>query len=170
MKLPELPKEFNKVYETIKIDLPGGFTFEPSYLTAGAIVLLIFLLILTLGQLRHRFLDWHIKGFLPGILFGVILTLIVEGFALVGGHTIITSVLGWKNAPKPLSVALDSGRKELADVLGVKEISFPEGECKAQVKIERQDDEEPTSKSVLSDFFTLDIEGKEIIQNQICNE
>lgn len=40
---------------------------------------------------------------------------------LIGGRTLITEVLGWKNPPKILSKVLDTGRTKLVDVLGVKD-------------------------------------------------
>ena len=167
MKVPELPAQFSKAYETFPVNLPGGFVIEPNYLSAGAIVFLLFLLILTLGQLRHRLLHWHIKGFMPGIIFGIIITLIFEGFALVGGHTIITGILGWENAPKPISVALDSGRNQLANVLGVSDVSIKAPEC-LPAQAGKNENTEITPKSVLSNYFKLDDTGRDTIQGQIC--
>ena len=46
------------------------------------------------------------------------LALIIEGFLIIKGGTILTGVLGWKNAPAPISVALDAGRAKLTQVLG----------------------------------------------------
>jgi len=31
----------------------------------------------------------------------------------------LTEALGWKNAPKPIQIALDSGRSKLVQVLGI---------------------------------------------------
>jgi hypothetical protein len=56
---------------------------------------------------------------LIGLFFGVLLTLILEGFLLINGHTAITSLLGWKNAPKPISTVLDLGKEKLTNVLGM---------------------------------------------------
>lgn len=92
-----------------------------SYLQAGAIVFLIFLLVLTLAQVRRHYIDWSFKGALFGIFFGFLLALFLEGFLIIGGRTAITEVLGWKNAPKPLSVALDAGREKLITVLGIQD-------------------------------------------------
>lgn len=99
----------------------GKFNMPFSYLQAGAIVFLIFLLVLTLAQVRRHYIDWSFKGALFGIFFGFLLALFLEGFLIIGGRTAITEVLGWKNAPKPLSVALDAGREKLITVLGIQD-------------------------------------------------
>ena|SRR5688572_1524074 len=99
----------------------GNFSMPVSFLQAGAIVFLIFLLVLTLAQVRRHYVDWSFKGALFGIFFGFLLALILEGFLIIGGRTAITEVLGWKNAPKPLSVALDAGRTKLIQVLGIQD-------------------------------------------------
>lgn len=90
-----------------------------SYLQAGAIIFLIFFLVLSLAQLRRHYVDMSFKGAVFGIFFGFLLALFLEGFLIIGGRTAITEVLGWKNAPKPLSVALDAGREKLIKVLGI---------------------------------------------------
>ncbi len=86
---------------------------------AIAIVVLIFFLLLTLAQLRRHYVHWSFKGALFGIFFGFLLALILEGFLIIGGRTALTEVMGWKNAPKPLQVAIDSGRNKLVQVLGI---------------------------------------------------
>jgi len=40
---------------------------------------------------------------------------------IIGGRTAITGILGWKNAPAPISIALDAGRNKLIQVLGIKD-------------------------------------------------
>jgi len=50
-----------------------------------------------------------------------LLALILEGFLIIGGRTALTGVLGWKNAPAPISLALDAGRSKLIQVLGIKD-------------------------------------------------
>lgn len=115
----QLQEKVSVVFDTFTIDLPGGFIMQPNYLQAGLIVFLVFLLVLTLGQLRHRMNSWTLKGTMPGIGFGFAIALILEGFLLIGGRTLFTEVLGWENAPKPISNVLDTGRERLVDVLGV---------------------------------------------------
>lgn len=93
--------------------------FSKNYLQAVAIIVLVFLLVLTLAQVRRHYVHWSIKGGLVGIFFGFILALILEGFLLIAGRTALTEFLGWKDAPKPVATALDIGRKKLVNVLGV---------------------------------------------------
>ncbi|HET7098694.1 MAG TPA: hypothetical protein VFI61_00435 [Patescibacteria group bacterium] len=110
----------SQIFQTFNINI-GKYSIPFSILQAVAIVFLLFLLILSLAQFRRHFIDWSFKGAVFGIFFGFLLALILEGFLLIGGRTAITGVLGWKNAPKPISVALDAGRTKLVQVLGVTE-------------------------------------------------
>jgi hypothetical protein len=97
----------------------GNLSFSPSYLQAGAIIGLLFLLVLSLAQFRRHLLDWSLKGALFGLFFGILIAFIVEGFLIVGGKTAITEILGWKNAPQPLLSIIDASRAKLVTVLGV---------------------------------------------------
>ena len=112
-----LPPQAERLFGTFNLALPGGFNIAPNYVQAGAVVLLLFVLVLMMGQLRHRLLDWHMKGFLPGIAFGFIMALIIEGFLLVGGKTAFISVLGWENPPAPIGGVIDSGHGKLVELL-----------------------------------------------------
>ena len=104
----------------------GPLNFSPSYLQAGAIVALIFILVLTLAQFRRHYVNWSFKGAAFGIFFGFILALVLEGFLIVGGKTALTSVLGWQNPPKPVEMAIEAGREKLIQVLGISnEIKTP---------------------------------------------
>ena len=105
------------IFNTFDLNL-GKFSVPVSYWQAGAIVFLLFVLILTIARFRRHYIDWSLKGGIVGIFFGFLLALILEGFLLIGGKTALTEVLGWKNAPAPLSHALDAGRTKLIDVLG----------------------------------------------------
>ncbi len=122
MNFPALPPALQPTFNTLMTPhdyvLPGGLLFSPNLLMAILTVFLIFLLIMTFASLRHRYLGWHIKGILPGLSFGFILALILEGFLLLGGRTVLTEIIGWENAPKPVAVALDAGRNQLVKVLG----------------------------------------------------
>lgn len=122
--------------------------FSKNYLQAGAIIVLIFLLVISLAQFRHHFVKWSIKGGLVGLFFGILLTLILEGFLLVSGHTILTSVFGWKNPPKPFSTALDLGKEKLTNTLGV--IT------------------EPSSKDIISNMQSLNPDEIRKIKAIIC--
>lgn len=97
-----------------------GYSIPATYVQAGAIIILVFLLIISLAQFRQHFVKWSLKGGVVGLFFGFLLTIILEGFLLVSGHTILTSTLGWTNAPKPFSTALDLGKEKLINVLGEK--------------------------------------------------
>lgn len=123
----------------------GQDNIEPTYWQAAAIIFLIFLLVLTLARLRHMYISWSLgKSSVAMIFWGFLLALIVEGLLLIGGRTLLTETLGWKNAPKPISTALEAGRAKLVNVLGVKD------EVPATEETER-----PTYRSVVSDFQSL---------------
>ena len=98
----------------------GKFSFSSSYIQAGVVVALLFILVLMLAQLRRHFFDWSLKGALFGLFFGFLLALVLEGFLIIGGKTALTQVLGWKNAPKPVANLLEVGRNKLIQVLGAK--------------------------------------------------
>lgn len=122
--------------------------FSKNYLQAGAIIVLVFLLVVTLAQVRHHYVRWSLKGGLLGLLFGFLLTLILEGFLLVSGQTILTSIFGWKNPPKPFSTALDLGKEKLTNTLGV--IT------------------EPSSKDIISNMQSLNPDEIRKIKAIIC--
>ena len=138
-------------------DLPRGFIFQFSYFQAGLTALLIFLLILTLGQLRHRFVSWQASGVMPGIMFGFTIALILEGILILAGRTILTEVLGWKDAPKPISNALDAGRKQMVHVLGVTD-QIPSSMAS----------ETPTVGKMMSLYNEMDQQDKESLQSIVC--
>lgn len=112
----------------------GSFSLPFSYWQALAIVVLLFLLVLTLAQVRHHFVNWSFKGAVFGLFFGFLLALILEGFLIIGGKTALTELLGWKNAPKPFSVALGAGRDKLVQVLGL-EAQIPQSLAKDDVTV-----------------------------------
>lgn len=97
----------------------SNLSIAPTYIKAGAIIFLLFLLIVSLSQFRHHFVKWSMKGGLVGLFFGFLLALFLEGFLLIAGRTAVTELLGWKNAPKPIKTALDLGHQKLVNVLGV---------------------------------------------------
>ncbi len=97
----------------------GKFSLPVTYIQAAIVVGLVFLLILFLAKFRRHAVDWSLKGAVFGIFFGFLLALLIEGFLIIGGKTVLSSVLGWKNAPAPISIALDAGRSKLIQVLGI---------------------------------------------------
>lgn len=137
----------------------GKFSFSPSYVQAGAIVFLLFILILTLAQLRRHFVDWSLKGALVGLFFGFLLALILEGFLIIGGRTAITQVLGWKNPPKLVANLLEAGRGKLIKVLGEEiEIQIPETVAKIN----------PTFTEAVSFFQSLNPTEAQKFRSLIC--
>jgi hypothetical protein len=137
----------------------GKFSFSPSYIQVGAILVLLFVLVLVLAQFRRHFIDWSFKGALFGLFFGFLLALILEGFLIIGGKTAITQVLGWKNPPKPLANVLDLGKSKLIQVLGEKtEIQIPDAVAKLN----------PTFSDGVSFFQSLNPSEAQKLKNFIC--
>ena len=135
----------------------GGISFSPSLLQAGAIVALVFLLLLSVAQLRRHFIDWSVKGALFGIFIGFFLALILEGFLIIGGRTALTELLGWKSPPKPIANVLEVGRAKLISVLGVTD-EIPSSEAIAS----------PTSEDAIKILQTLDPNEMKKVKNLIC--
>jgi len=135
-----------------------GFYIEPTYWEAGAIVFLIFLLLLTLARVRYLYIHWSLgKNAFSLFFWGFLLALIIEGFFIIGGKTIVTEIIGWKNAPKPISTVLDFGREKLVDVLGVsEEIS------------QSQAASTPSASTVVSDFQSLSASESQKAKEAIC--
>lgn len=90
-----------------------------NYVQAGVILILLFVLVLSLAKVRSHFVKGSLNGGVVGLVFGIIFTLIVEGFLLLNGQTALMTVFGWKNAPKPFSTALEIGKDKFKTVLGV---------------------------------------------------
>lgn len=133
----------------------GKLEIAPTYWQAGLIVLLLFVLVFALARLRRLYVNWSLNSFLPAVGLGFLLALIFEGFMIISGKTVLIALLGWKNAPKPISTALDEGRSELVKVLGVSEnISVTEMEN--------------DYRKVISDFVNLNDEDKQKVNKYIC--
>ncbi len=135
----------------------GSLTFAPSYLQAGAVVVLLFILILTLASVRRHFIEWSFKGAIFGVFIGFLLALILEGFLIIGGKTALTEVVGWKNAPQPILSALDAGRSKLVSVLGVT-TDIPSSVAKAPM----------TANEVMKSFQSLNTSEAIKIKKMIC--
>jgi hypothetical protein len=135
----------------------GNTLFSSSYFLAGLIVFLLFILVLTLAQVRRHFIDWSFKGGIFGIFWGFLLALILEGFLLISGRTAVTEVLGWKNAPKPILTALDLGRAKLVNVLGMS-TEIPATSAKTNT----------TSEEVVKIFQTLNPSEAKKARFSIC--
>lgn len=153
------PSQFNKAYETLSVTLPGGLVAQPSYVSAGAIVILLFLLVLTLGQLRSRLVHWSYKGLFPGIFFGFALAIILEGFLLIHGSTAVTAVLGWKSPPEPVAKVLDDGKTKLTKVLD-----------EAQIEVNQEQIDPESSEEIITNFSALTDSQKTEVKAFICRE
>lgn len=126
---------------------------------AVAIIGLLFFLFLALAQVRRHMIDWSLKGAVFGIFFGFLLALILEGFLIIGGRTAITEIMGWKNAPKPLQVAIDSGRTKLVQVLGITD-EIPQSFAS----------EDPNSEDAINVLQSLDPSEIKKVKSIICEQ
>jgi hypothetical protein len=135
----------------------GGLVFTPSYVHAGAIVFLIFLLILTMARLRRLYVNWSLSGAVKMLGLGFTLAVIIEGFLLLGGRTLLTEIIGWENAPKPIAKVLDAGREKLVDVLGVSE-EIPQSVA----------DEPPTIEKIIGEYQTLSPKDARELKGILC--
>jgi len=134
----------------------GKILLMPTYINAAIVVVLLFFLVLTMAQVRRHFMTWSFKGAIFGILLGFLLALVVEGFLVIGGRTAFTEILGWKNAPKPVSTALNIGRERLLQVLGTN-TTIPSSEAKIDGVSE-----------ILGVFNKLSPGEKEKIKTEVC--
>lgn len=136
----------------------GGIEISPTYWQAGAILVLLFLLVFSLARLRFMYINWSLgKSAVAMFFWGFLLALIFEGFMIIGGKTLLTELLGWKNAPKPIITALDIGREKMIDAIGISS-QIPEPMAS----------EIPTVESVLWDMGTFSPEDMEKLKEIIC--
>jgi hypothetical protein len=135
-----------------------GIEIVPTYWEAFTIIILIFLLIFTLARMRYLYVHWHLsKTSLAMMFWGFVLTVILEGFLWLSGRTVLTTVLGWKNPPKPVAATLETGRDHLREVLGeTAEIDSAKAEAPA------------TYQSVVFDYKELNESDKETVQKFVC--
>lgn len=140
-----------------EFNLPGGFVFSPTYLQAGVVVLCLFLFIFAFGLMQRHQTQLTMKGIVPGIALGFTLALLIEAILLVGGKTVITELLGWKDAPKPISSAIEISRSHFVEVLGVNS-SVPEGN--AQNKL--------GTDGIMQSYEELSEKEKKSLQKLIC--
>lgn len=107
----------NQAFKTFTFKI-GSLSISPNYIEAALIVLLIFMLVFAMARMHRLFIDWSFKGAAMGVLVGFFLALVIEGFFIIGGSSVLTKTLGWKNPPKFLQVGLDAGRAQFIKVLG----------------------------------------------------
>ena len=145
----------NKSFGTYEV---RGLYMEPTYWQAAAIVVLLFLLVFTLARLRWLYVHWNLgKSSVSMIFWGFLLALLLEGLFIIGGRTMFSEILGWKDAPKPISTVLDITRNKIVGVMGVTD-SIPESNA----------EEVSNYQSVVSDFENLSIEDKEVVRDFVC--
>lgn len=96
-------------------------TLSDSMVKTGGIVVLIFFFLILMAKYRRHYVDWSLKGGVFGVFFGFLFALILEGFLIIGGKTALTEILGWKNPPTFIGQALDAGKSQLVQVLGIKD-------------------------------------------------
>jgi len=145
------------LFKTFNLNL-GKFSIPVPYWQAMAIVFLVFVLILTFARFRRHYVDWSLKGGVFGIFFGFLFALILEGFLLIGGKTALTELFGWKNAPTPIAHALDAGRSQLINVLGIT-TEIPTSYAK----------EESTVQKVMESVQSLNPDDLTKVKNILCS-
>ena len=134
-----------------------GLEIEPRIWQAVAIGVLLFLLVFTLARLRYLYVHWNLsKNSLSFLFYGFILALILEGFLIISGKSLLIEVIGWKNPPKLISTALDIGKEKLINVLGMED------------EIELNKEESPTFQSVIIDYKKLSSDDSELVREYLC--
>ena len=145
----------NKTFKTFKI---GNLDVDATYWQAGAIVILIFMLIFTLARLRYLYVHWNLgKSSISMLFWGVVLTVIIEGFFILSGRTIFTEILGMKSVPKPFSTVLDIGRNKFVNVLGQEDSRSAEAESKIL-----------NSDQMYTHYVNMDDEESRKLQEILC--
>src|SRR4030042_2716979 len=145
----------NKTIKTFKI---GNLNIDATYWEAGVIILLLFLLVFTLARMRFLYVHWSMGKHAFAMLFwGVVLTVIVEGFLMLTGRTIFTEILGLKKVPKPFSTFLNIGRERLVNVLG-EESEIPSSFAESRFN----------SDQMYSLYTKMDMSESQKLQNIIC--
>lgn len=148
-------KFLNKSFGTYNVK---GIYIEPTYWMAIVIVILIFMMLMTIARVRYLYVHWNLsRTSLAFLFYGFLFALILEGFLIIGGRTLFTEIIGWKNAPKPIGTFLETGREKLVDVLGITE-EVPSSYAQ----------EAPSYQSVIGDFEYLSFEDKESVKSFIC--
>lgn len=137
----------------------GGIDLEFTLWMVIVLVILAFMLFFTIARVRYLYVHWNLsKTSISFLFYGFLFALILEGVFIISGRTMFTEILGWKNAPKPISALLDTSRKKLVDVLGITE-EIPSSYAQ----------EPPTYQSVVGDYENLSIEDRETVKSFICN-
>lgn len=145
-----MDKVLNLLNKSFGIYDVRGLKIEPTYWQVAVMVVLIFLLVFTIARMRYLYVHWSLGKSAWAMLFlGFILAIVIEGLLILSGRTLLTEVLAWKGAPKPISTLLTLSRNKLVDVLGVTE-------------------EIPTYQSVMGDYESLSTTEMEDVKKFIC--
>jgi hypothetical protein len=136
------------VVESLKTQA-GGLAMSESWVKVAIIIGLVFLLLLVVAKMTRGYMSWYTNFWWLWTGLGFLLAIVVEGFFLLSGGTVFTSVLGWEGAPKPIQAVLSQGRERLKEVL---EENAPT----------------PTTESVLDEYELLDEASSAKVQAQIC--
>lgn len=75
--------------------------------------------------MSRNFLEWSLSGLGIGLFIGFILAIVLEGFLLIGGKTVITGLLSWKDAPPQIQNILNDGHTRLLEVLSIPKNCWP---------------------------------------------
>ena len=134
-----------------------NFSLPIKYWEVLGIIILLFLLVLLLGQARRKVSNWSFRGVIFGIFFGFLLALTIEGFLIIGGKTALTEVLGWKDPPAPVAQAIDAGRGQLVKVLGA-ETQIPAANAMAT----------SSAASIIESYQSLTSSESSQVKNIIC--
>lgn len=153
----KIPEGTSFIRRTFQVKI-GSMNLRPEYWQAGLILFMLFLILMTIARWRHLYVKWNLKGFIPSILFGFLVTLLLEGILIVSGRTFLTEILGWENAPKPISTALDEGRNKLIEVLGVTD-SVPQAAAVNQ----------PVAEEIILSYESLPDNEALIVEKAICD-
>ncbi len=127
----------------------GNIHFAPGVTQAGIIIFLAFLLLIVMARMTRSYLSWYTSGWWIWTGLGFLLAVVIEGFFVISGSTIFTSILGWESAPKPVQSVIDTSRSKLIDVLGA-------------------EDTKPTSETIISGFYELDQESASKVRTSLC--
>lgn len=129
-----------------------------NYIHAILIVVLLFLLVLVLAKLRHYLVKSSFKASFVGILLGFLLALIMEGFFLIWGNTLLMEIFGWNNAPKPFKTAIEISRDKFIDVL----------DNNNQIQSVNNNLNDPKVEDAIEIIQTLDPDENKKIKDIIC--
>lgn len=141
------------------VNLPNGAEISYNRLEVVMVVVLLFVLVLTFGQLRHRLVHWHMKGIVPGVALGMIITLIIQGALLMLGGNLLKNALGWQGAPRPVAVAIETGKEKLVEVLSDTD----------EIIIETSDDrQKATIGGIMESYGDLTSEEQISLQSLVC--